>query len=379
MSNSNVIQLPNQFGNFEPPRPAWEPRPTLFLTDAEVLALPREQPLVRGLIPIRKGIGAIYGPPGSGKSFVLQCALSTMANVTAQGEHYWFGYRLREPVNVLQVPFEGLGGIPKRIAAWRQKHGKSTGCRYVMHKLNLADKVQFDRFCLDLNKQGFGKGVIGLDTLAAAFPGINENDSEGMGGIVIERANTLADRFESIIWVVHHTGKNLAAGLRGWSGLEGAVDFNIECTREGKSNEREFQVVKLKDGGDGAAHKFHLETVEVWKDQYGEAETSCVVVPGHGKDSATGQENVDAAKLAAGLLNAQDNKLVWTWIYEAMASGKVSAEALDAKRNELAPGMTQQRLRDAVTRLIDSQRVTREGKGRASKLCAHEQTPGGGY
>lgn len=58
--------------------------------------------------------------------------------------------------------------------------------------------------------------------------------------------------------LVHHTGKEAGRGMRGHSSLLAAMDCVIEVKRKG--DEREWHVVKSKDGEDGASHPFKLES-----------------------------------------------------------------------------------------------------------------------
>lgn len=57
--------------------------------------------------------------------------------------------------------------------------------------------------------------------------------------------------------LVHHTGKDVAKGLRGHSSLLAAMDSAVEVTRSG--DRREWKVAKAKDGVDGEVHPFRLQ------------------------------------------------------------------------------------------------------------------------
>lgn len=84
-------------------------------TDDDLRTLPPTQWIVKGIVPTT-GIGAIFGPSGSGKSFL---SLDLLAHINWGMS--WFGRRVvARPV--IYIPFEGQGGIPKRRHAWELKH-----------------------------------------------------------------------------------------------------------------------------------------------------------------------------------------------------------------------------------------------------------------
>jgi putative DNA primase/helicase len=87
--------------------------------------------------------------------------------------------------------------------------------------------------------------VVVVDTLNRAAPTADENSSRDMGEI-LEAAKTLQTLTRGLVVLVHHTGKNAAAGLRGHSSLFAAMDAAIEVSREG--DRREWKVAKSKDG-----------------------------------------------------------------------------------------------------------------------------------
>lgn len=64
-------------------------------------------------------------------------------------------------------------------------------------------------------------------------------------------------------------------GARGWSGLRGAADAEIEITF--KDSARCIKVTKQKDGDDAGRYPFELETVTLGIDDDLFAITSCVV------------------------------------------------------------------------------------------------------
>lgn len=79
----------------------------------------------------------------------------------------------------------------------------------------------------------------------------------------------------AVVLLVHHSGKDQSRGARGWSGLKGAMDAQIEVLR--LPSGRMLRVAKQKDGEDGLAWGFELDQVPVDVDDEGDVITSCVV------------------------------------------------------------------------------------------------------
>ncbi|NYT58218.1 hypothetical protein H0A65_04690 [Alcaligenaceae bacterium] len=77
------------------------------------------------------------------------------------------------------------------------------------------------------------------------------------------------------ILVIHHSGKNQDAGMRGSSALLGAADQVLEVRQERGS--RTVRVYKSRDAGKGIEIDFELKTVELGLDADGDAITSCVL------------------------------------------------------------------------------------------------------
>jgi hypothetical protein len=95
--------------------------------------------------------------------------------------------------------------------------------------------------------------------------------------------------------LIHHTGKNIGAGMRGHSSLFAAMDGVIEVCKEDNGS-RLWSVAKSKDGADGGRHSFDLHLVHLPPDDEGFPQTSCVPVAVEATAQAA---NRDAGKRAA--------------------------------------------------------------------------------
>ena len=263
----------------EPPKP--EPRYKLLGAD-ELRNLPPLAWRVRGVLPA-VGLAALYGPSASGKSFLA----FDMAASIAEGCQ-WFDCRV-EAAPVVYAALEGEAGFKLRAQAWETSRGRALpdGLRMMLQPFKLTDGQDV----LDLAAVVPAGAVVVLDTLNRAAPTADENSSRDMGEI-LEAAKTLQTLTGGLVVLVHHTGKNAAAGLRGHSSLFAAMDAAIEVSREG--DRREWKVAKSKDGIDGEACPFKLAVEVLGTESTGEAITSCVVV----RDTAV--EDVRAVKLPQG-------------------------------------------------------------------------------
>ena len=88
-----------------------------FLNRNELMALPKLKWRVKHVLPNR-GIAAIYGPSGSGKSFL---AIDLAASICLGDD--WFGKRCNA-APVVYFGLEGSAGIQNRAKAWELARGK---------------------------------------------------------------------------------------------------------------------------------------------------------------------------------------------------------------------------------------------------------------
>jgi hypothetical protein len=331
----------------EPPKP--EPRYKL-LSAADLRNLPPLAWRVRGVLPA-VGLAALYGPSASGKSFLA----FDMAAAIAEGQR-WFDCRV-EAAPVVYAALEGEAGFKLRAQAWEASRGRALpdGLRMMLQPFKLTDGQDV----LDLAAVVPAGAVVVVDTLNRAAPTADENSSRDMGEI-LEAAKTLQNLTRGLVLLVHHTGKNAAAGLRGHSSLFAAMDAAIEVSREG--DRREWKVAKSKDGIDGESCPFKLAVEVLGTEPTGEAITSCVVV----RDTAV--EDVRAVKLPQGgnqrvILDALRDLLQKAGPFNtpgAPASCPPGRPAVElevvlprlAERLTVAPDRKTERARDGITGLV---------------------------
>ncbi|MBR3663582.1 MAG: AAA family ATPase [Desulfovibrio sp.] len=224
------------------------------------------------------GMGQLWAPPASSKSF----AAIDLGMHIANGWD-WYGHRTeKRPVRYLIL--EGGEGFLMRLRAYKQyctDNGRELNgdFQFYIGNLSLMDKQQVDEL-----KQVIPEGsLVIVDTQARSMVGVKENTDEL--GVAIANAQEISFYTKCTTLFLHHSGKNIEMGARGWSGQGGAWDFEFSINREKKN--RNFFIItfkKVKDGKDGETHKYELLVLEIKNsdnspllNKYNEKVTSCVI------------------------------------------------------------------------------------------------------
>jgi len=278
----------------EPESDEFTPEPALELVPAEskIRIEPwdsiEDEPvewLIQDVLP-RKGFSALFGPPGSFKSFVALDIAHSIATGTA-----WMGKEVSTPGAVLYICGEGHGGVGARIRACRLHHRTAPGAKvYVIrHQLNLrSSKEDIQQLHLAISnlvqREEIRFELVQVDTLARAFGGGNENDSSDMGAFIASLSK-IQRLLDCALQIVHHVGKDITKGLRGHSSLLGALDTELELQRldsalqdniyAGSGN---ITITKQKDGSDGAKYGFRMVKVNLDNGRLGFDNTQSLAV-----------------------------------------------------------------------------------------------------
>jgi hypothetical protein len=182
--------------------------------------LPDVEPLVQGVL--EKGtLAVLYGPAGSGKSFVADdLGLSIAAGVD------WFDRPL-DAGPVLYIAAEGRAGIRIRVEAWKHAHDvdQVPGFHVLPVAVNLLNDIETAAVA-EIAAE-LGVVLVIVDTLNRTMPGGDENSPKDMGNYVAA-CDTIRETSGACVLIVHHTGKDRAAGARGHTALKGAVDTELE-------------------------------------------------------------------------------------------------------------------------------------------------------
>ena len=235
-----------------------------------IMAQPPLRWRIKYLLP-ETGIAALYGPSGSGKSY-----LGIDAGIAIALGNTWFGNRVFACA-VTYVILESEASLRNRVEAW-EFHNKThipPNFKAIAQPFELADHQQVKDLGSILPKGG----VVIIDTLNRAAPGLDENSSQDMGRI-LAGMKCLQEITGGLVLIVHHTGKDASKGLRGHSSLFAALDGAIEVERNAMG--RTWSAAKVKDGEDGKRVAFQLNVIDLGKDADGDPITSCAVGPDTG-------------------------------------------------------------------------------------------------
>lgn len=228
--------------------------------------------LVPNVLPAG-GLSSIYGESGAGKSFWTLDMLVRLA-----GGLPWWDKTL-QPRRIVYVAAEGAVGVRLRLQAIARELQIDLAplpLYVIAAQPNILDAPDVKELVQAVRSVG-GCDLLVLDTLAQVTPGANENDSQDMGK-AIKHCQTLQAVLKTAVALIGHSGKDSARGQRGWSGLKGAMDAQIEVIKT--ATYRAASVTKLKDGqGEGVEYIFQLKNVLLDSDPIEGDTTSCVVEP----------------------------------------------------------------------------------------------------
>jgi hypothetical protein len=269
-------------GEADEPSPVEVFESKMLTLDAMELLPPPEYVIDKLLA--KNSVAAIYGAPGGGKSFL---ALDLGAHI-ATGS--WWQGREVEKGQVLFVAAEGSGGWPKRAAAWKKFNRTHTVPDFHIYPgtVNLLNPGQVGVLVEVCRKWKFALVVI--DTVARSMVGGDENTAKDMG-MVVDAADWVKTACGGCVLLIHHSGKDTAAGLRGSSALLGATDTVMEV----KAGEDGMELVcrKQKDDAEFMPFRLALEVVEVTVG--GQPETSCAVA-GRSRTTRIPETRADQAR-----------------------------------------------------------------------------------
>jgi hypothetical protein len=189
-----------------------------FLSPAQCADMPPRGYVIKGLIA-PGDVGCIFGAPGAGKSLLAPA----LGYAVAQGRAA-FGMRTRAG-RVLYVAAEDIRGMHGRTQSLRRRYGEAD--EFLVGAIDdlLSDGSPDLKALLALVKETRPTMII-IDTLAAAFPGLEENSPDGMS-TVVGVGRRLAAHGAAVVFI-HHDRKDGAPMPRGHSLFNGALDFALQ-------------------------------------------------------------------------------------------------------------------------------------------------------
>lgn len=228
----------------------------------DIIAMPPPVWLVQGVITT-DGVGGIYGPPGSLKSFLaLGMALSVAYGMP------WLG-RPTVQTGVLYVAAEGVRGMGKRIRAWQRKNkleNVDAPFRLLAATVNLTDTAQTAKLIRTAIAaaalEGCHIGLVIIDTVARAMAGADENSAQDMGRF-IAGCDAIKQEVQAAVLGIHHSGKDKDRGARGSSAFLGAMDMLGRVERSETGTIVTLTIEKQKDDEEGEPITLGVEKVDI--------------------------------------------------------------------------------------------------------------------
>ncbi|TRD22075.1 AAA family ATPase [Palleronia caenipelagi] len=195
-----------------------------FLSPSDCDTLPTRDYVVKSLLAAGD-VATIVGAPGAGKSLLAPY----LGYMVARGDGA-FDRRTRQGT-VFYVTAEDRRGMRARVKALWEEHGEADAFRLVEGVSDLLRDNSPDLKDLTCAVKDQRPSLILIDTVALAFPGLEENDAKAMGRVVaVARSLT---KWGAAVVLIHHDTKDGANGLpRGHSILNGALDANLYLKRE---------------------------------------------------------------------------------------------------------------------------------------------------
>lgn len=243
--------------------------------------------IVKGLLA-RGDLAVIAGQPGSGKSLLApHLGYSVATGIAA------FGRRVRQGGVLYLAPEDGAG-MRMRVRALFQSRGDAPIFVLVPDAIDLRDSNSPDLAAVEGLIRELEPVLVVIDTVARAFPGLKENESDEMGRVVTV-ARGLTTICDSAVLLLHHLPKD-GSTPRGHGSLNGDADLTLIV--EGKGNEpRTVSLLKNRNGPSDATFSFTVGTEMFGEDEDGDPIIAAIATEADTFDAAAGKKKLAEVKL----------------------------------------------------------------------------------
>lgn len=212
-------------------------------------------------------IASIFGAPGAGKSTMAP----HLAYMLARGDTA-FNTGTKSGL-AFYVAAEDATGLRQRVRALMLRHGDAPNFRVVGGVSDLFSEDSADLEALAEAVAEQCPALVIIDTLAMAFPGLEENDGKSMGRVVTV-ARQLAEHGAAVV-LIHHDTKAEGATPRGHSVLNGALDMAIHLRRD--DDVIRGRLTKNRNGSPDRDIAFRIGTEVIGTDEDGDTITAPLV------------------------------------------------------------------------------------------------------
>lgn len=255
----SLFALAKEHGWGDKPAPVVAGRLT-FLSPDECQMAPSRGYVIKGILA-PGDVGCIFGAPGAGKSLIAPYLGYRMS----QGESA-FAMRTKAG-GVFYVAAEDPHGMRGRITALKLRHGAAPEFTLVDGVSDLLTQGSGDLAALMAAVRERKPSLIFVDTLAMAFPGLEENSADGMGRVVaVARKLT---KYGAAVVLIHHDTKAEGSTPRGHSLLNGALDMAMHVSRVGDGIVR-GKLTKNRNGSCDQHIAFTIDALSLGDDEDGD-------------------------------------------------------------------------------------------------------------
>jgi hypothetical protein len=344
----------------EPEKP--KPSTLTFLTPDDCESAPSRGYLIKGLFA-PGDVACIFGAPGAGKSLIAPF----LGYMVAQGQE---AFQMRTKAGgVFYVAAEDSHGMRGRVKALKQAHGSAQAFRLVEGVSQLLTANPKDRapdlLALVEAVKAERPALIFIDTLAMAFPGLEENSAEAMGRVVA--VSRLLTRWGAAVVLIHHDTKSEGGTPRGHSILNGALDVALQVKRDDEAGIIRGKLTKNRNGTCDRDIAFTIATENGGTDEDGEPITLPRCNPLHGAPAKV-KRLPPSEQAALDLLEREGGSLTEAEFKDALANGReVSASDNPKSRRDVAGR--------AIKALVQKKRITFR-KGVYSTRDGFDDPPG---
>lgn len=233
-------------------------------------APPRGYIIKRMIAP--RDVVCIFGPPGAGKSTIAPY----LGYRLARGEEA-FGQRTKQG-KVLYVAAEDTHGMKNRVAALRRRLGDAPDFFVVDGVADLLGDGEGDApdlAALREHVDALRPAMIFIDTLAIAFPNLEENDAQSM-----QRVNTISRSLTehgAAVVIIHHGTKADGSTPRGHGNFNGALDITLRLHPADSAGVIRGEFRKNRNGPQDLDIAFRVASEELGRDEDGDAITAAIV------------------------------------------------------------------------------------------------------
>ena len=303
--------------------------------------------VVKGLLDL-DAVNLLYAATNVGKTF----AAVHISGCVASGKKC-FNRRVKQGP-VVYLAAEGLAGIKRRFAAMAGGLDLPADApiTIVPQAVNLLSKEggeAFAKVCVEKHPV-----LIVVDTVHVATGGLEETN-ETFGKLVVY-CKALIEATGAAVLLVHHEGKNSAAGSRGGSALTADVDNAFRLARdEAQPGRLHLSGAKLKEESkDGFGIGLSLRRVVLGTDEDGDEVTTCVVKEG-------GDVGDSFGAVEAGPKSATGGAVLRA--IEALTEGDHKRTVTTAEVEARLSGLSRHQVARGLSRVEKSGLVVRHAKG----------------